>query len=360
MNRSIVTCTGALLALCLATPLLAQQAIPLDTAAINRLGLVFTAVARAEAGSGTRLPATVIAAPDAMSALHAVHEGVLESWRVQAGESVAAGAVLAVIQSPAVLELQQQWVAARASADQAAYALTRDQSLFDQGIIARQRLQESERAAQAAGFAQQALAAALAQAGHDAAALAALQNGEGIGRYSIRAPFAGVVTALPHRTGDMIQSGEAVVSVSGGGLWVSAELPARLASRVQPGQSLTLADSDASLVVRQIEQAFEESTQTAELLAAFDKPVSLRPGQVVTLVLPPQAEGLLVPAAAVVHNGADTVVYVRTVEGVEARTLVLQPNGADYLATAGLAGGEQVVVRGAALLKGITLGLGGE
>jgi len=360
MNHAIATCTATLLALTLAAPLLAQQAIPLDNAAINRLGLVFTAVAPAEANSGTRLPATVIAAADAMSVLHAVHGGVLESWRVQAGESVAVGTVLAVVQSPAVLELQQQWVAARAGAEQAAFALTRDQSLFEQGIIARQRLQESERAAQAAGFSQQALAAALTQAGHDTAALAALQSGEGLGRYNIRAPFAGVVAALPHRTGDMIQPGEALVSLNGEGLWVSAELPARLASRIQPGQPLALADSEVTLVVRQIEQAFEESTQTAELLAAFDAPVALLPGQVVTLILPPQADGMLVPAAAVVHNGGDTVVYVRTVQGVEARTLTLQPNGADYLATSGLASGEQVVVRGAALLKGITLGLGGE
>jgi len=354
------TCGGVFLSLCLAAPLLAQLDIPLDTAAINRLGLVFTAVTRADPSSGTRLPATVIAAPDALSELRAVHGGVLESWQVQAGEQVAAGAVLAVLQSPAVLELQQQWMAARAADQQAQFALGRDQDLFSQGIIARQRLEESARVAQTASFSQQALAAALAQAGHDSAALEALQGGTGLGRYTIRAPFAGVVTTLPHRTGDMIEPGEAVVSVSGEALWASAELPARLAGRVQSGQGLMLAGSGLTLQVRQIEQAFEESTQTAELLASFDMPVALRPGQVVTLVLPPQAEGVLVPSAAVVHNSGDTVVYVRTADGVQARTLVLQPNGTDYLATAGLAAGEEVVVRGAALLKGITLGLGGE
>jgi hypothetical protein len=40
--------------------------------------------------------------------------------------------------------------------------------------------------------------------------------------------------------------------------------------------------------------------------------------------------------------------------------ITLQPLGADYLATTGVAAGEQVVVRGASVLKGITLGLGGE
>jgi hypothetical protein len=45
---------------------------------------------------------------------------------------------------------------------------------------------------------------------------------------------------------------------------------------------------------------------------------------------------------------------------VESRVLDLQPFGSDYLAIAGIDAGAEVVVRGAALLKGIQLGLGGE
>ena len=51
-------------------------------------------------------------------------------------------------------------------------------------------------------------------------------------------------------------------------------------------------------------------------------------------------------------------VFVRTASGIEARQVTLQPMGPDYLAIAGLDSGEEVAVRGAAVLKGIKAGFG--
>ncbi len=84
------------------------------------------------------------------------------------------------------------------------------------------------------------------------------------------------------------------------------------------------------------------------------------PGQLVTLRLAAGSTGVLVPADAVVRTGDASIVYVRQPGGVEARTLQLRVHGSDYLAESGVSAGEEVVVRGAALLKGIQLGLGGE
>ena len=67
---------------------------------------------------------------------------------------------------------------------------------------------------------------------------------------------------------------------------------------------------------------------------------------------------MLVPAAAVTHSGSDTTVYVRHADGVEARPISLLPLGNHYLATEGIAPGEELVIEGAALLKGIQIGLG--
>src|SRR5690606_15381310 len=134
----------------------------------------------------------------------------------------------------------------------------------------------------------------------------------------------------------------------------------RLAARVQPGDTLRLADRDATLVVRQKDRSLAAGSQTIGILAEFTSAIELLPGQIVSLQLPPQADGIVVPADAVVHNGNATTVFVRVPDGVESRLLDLQPIGTDYLAIDGLTAGEEVVVRGAALLKGITLGLGGE
>lgn len=342
-------------------PLSAQELIPLDAATVNRLGLVFMPVTAPDTSTGARFPANVTASPRTESEVHALHGGVLESWQVQAGQQVAAGTVLAIVRSPDVLALQQEWVAAQAADQNASYALERDQSLFDQGVIARQRLQESERQAREARFTLQALQAALEQAGFSAQELLALQSeGRELGRYRIKAAIGGIVAHLDHRAGDMIEAGAAVVAVTGDTLWISAELPAALAARVAVGQTLRLADTGAALLVQQKEQALDDQTQTVGVLAEFTDPVTLLPGQIVTLLLPPQADGIVVPADAVVRNGADTVVFVKVAQGVESRVLSLQPLGPDYLARDGLEVGDEVVVRGASVIKGITLGLGGE
>lgn len=349
------------LLLTLAASSLQAQQITLDAAMSNRLGLVFQAVTAPDSGAGTRFAATVIASPQAVSEIHALHSGVLAGWQVQPGQEVTAGQLLAVLRSDDVLALQQDWVAAAAQAELAGKALARDQSLFADGIIAAQRLQASEREAQAASFAAGALSVQLENSGYGAAERAALRSNQpSPGHYLVKAPAAGTITHLRHVTGDLIAEGESILALTGGGLWISAEIPARLATRLSVGQSLQLADSNGTLRVQQFDKSVDVATQTLGLLAEFTTDSGLLPGQVVSVLLPPQSTGVLVPAEAVVRNGNDRVVYVRNTNGVEARSLTLQPLGADYLATTGLQAGEEVAVRGAAVLKGITLGLGGE
>jgi len=338
-----------------------QQRIPLDTATVNRLGIVYQAVATPGSGDGARFAATVIASPQAVSELHAVHDGVLEGWQVQPGQRVSAGQLLAVLRSDSLAVMQQQWVAAAAQADLMAQALTRDEGLHADGIIATQRLQIAERDAAASSFDAAALAAQLSRSGYGNTERAALRNGKTTaGLYYVKAPADGVITHLRHVTGDLITAGESVLAITGDSLWVTAEIPARLASLVATGQPLQLADHNAALTVRQLDQSVDTTSQTLGLLAEFSGPQTLLPGQVVTVVLPAREVGVVIPAEAVVRNGDDRVVFVRNGDGVESRVLTLQPLGADYLATTGVAAGEQVVVRGASVLKGITLGLGGE
>lgn len=362
--RSIARCVAlavALAATVYAVPLRAQERIPLDAAATNRLGLMFATLAAPDAGDGAQFPARVSASPLEASELHAVHGGILEAWHVQPGDAVEAGAVVASLRSASALALQQDYVAAEAAQRQASFEHERDRRLFEQGIIAEQRLRETERRAREASFRLQAAELALAQTGFDPAGLTALrEQGTALGIYRIRAPFAGTLAHLNHVAGDRVEEGDALATFAGERLWIRADLPASLATRVATGQRLRLVDGGAELVVRTKDGAVDAATQTVGVQAEFVDAVDLLPGQLVTLALPSQADGVLVPADAVVRSGSDMLVYVRRPDGVEARVVELQPLGANYLATHGLAAGDAVVVRGASLLKGITLGLGGE
>lgn len=339
----------------------AQQQLPLDSATEHRLGLVFTRLGAPDQQAGAVVPGQVTSSPLEQSAVVALHGGVLDSWAVAPGDVVAEGDLLGLVRSPAVLALQQGWREARAADALTATALQRDQRLFDDGVISESRLLQTQRERQASQAALDAAAAQLTSVGFGNTERDALvQSSAQLGFYRLTARHAGRVSHLQVRPGQAVVEGAPLVELASDTLWVSAEVPARLAATLEPGQLLGIERSGVTLTLRQRDQGIDSTTQTVGILAEFDAPADFLPGQLVNLVLPSMATGVLVPADAVVRNGDQTSVYVRSTGGVESRVLQLQVLGSDYLATSGIAIGEEVVIRGAALLKGIELGLGGE
>lgn len=356
-------CRFILLGLALAAPALslAQEFIALHASTAHRLGLAFMRVEAPDAGGGSALPARVISSPLQQATVAATQAGVLENWAVAPGAVVAAGQLLGRVRSPEVLALQQAWLDARAEEALRSAALRRDQQLLDEGVIAASRLQQTGREALAAQAALQTSTAQLRAAGFDTAAMTALaQNGADLGYLRVLAPQAGTIAHLQVLPGAAVAAGTALVALVSEQLWLEAAVPARLAAALSEGQNLQVDGSATPLLLRQRDQAIDVATQTIGILAEFQGATPFLPGQLVTLRLPAGDGGVLVPADAVVRTGADTIVYVRQRDGVEARSLELRVHGSDYLAGAGITAGEEVVVRGAALLKGIQLGLGGE
>ena len=142
-------------------------------------------------------------------------------------------------------------------------------------------------------------------------------------------------------------------------LWLEAAVPAVLAASLEVGDRLQLTDTDRTAILKYKNAAVNPTTQMVDIMAALEQSQTALPGQTLMLTLPPLARGVLVPAAAVTHSGNATTIYVRSENGIEARAVALLPMGNNYLATGGISPGEELVVEGAALLKGIQLGLGG-
>ncbi|TFH73764.1 efflux RND transporter periplasmic adaptor subunit [Gammaproteobacteria bacterium LSUCC0112] len=353
----------ALLIPALVTAAHAQEAIPLAADDLQRMAIVFAPVQAVAGTDGDRVPATVISPPDVSGTLNALFEGQLQSWHVETGAEVSVGQLLATLRSEDLLLAQQMFMDAAIALSHADAALTRDQRLFDEGIIAEQRLQASKRDQQLAAVAESSARRRLSSAGFSNNELSQLQRGNStLGQYQLKAPVAGIVSQRLVQAGAQVSDGDALLGLrSSDPLWVSARVPARLAGSLQAGSTLTLANSSATLTLRQIDKQIDSVNQTIGIQAELDagSPMALMPGQIVTLILPPAERGVRVPAEAVVHAGEETTVYVRTSSGAEARVLQLTPSGRHYIAADGLRAGEEVVVQGAAVLKGIQLGLGG-
>lgn len=339
----------------------AQELIPLQASEMQRLAIVFAPVQPVASSDGDRVPATVISQPNVPATLNALFAGQVQRWHVQPGATVGAGETIATLRSEDLLAAQLAYLDANTTLAGAEAALTRDQQMFDTGIISAQRLQATVREHQQAVAAAAATQSLLQSAGITSQDLSDLAGRPTtLGEYTVRAPTDGVVTRRLVAAGQTVTDGEALVAFRGETpLWLSARVPARLAVTLSAGDTLTLADYPDQLTLRQVDQQIDPLSQTIGLQAEFSTDAAFIPGQLVTLILPPSEQGIKVPSEAVVHTGDETTVYVRTPQGAEARTLDLRPSGRHYIARQGLRAGDAVAVQGAAVLKGIQLGLGG-
>ncbi len=337
-----------------------QELIELSDEDLARLAIIFAPVTEIDRQSGSRFPATVTVSPESASVLLAPYSGTVVRWHESTGAMLDSGAVLATIRSQDVLEIQNQWLDAASQLVQAEFEKTRDEKLFAEGVISQQRLQSSLRQYQQTQSLADVTVARLQQAGFTRSEINSLADTTaGLGRYELRAASTGV---LSHRAVDVGQFVEAYAELASmqlsGQAWLKIQLPARIGSSLESGHPLTLAGTGERLILRQKNLEIDETTQTIELLAEFESAVNYLPGRVVTVIVAPAFGGVLVPADAVVHNGNNTVVYVQSGSAIEARILNLEAAGSNYIARAGLSVGEMVVIQGAAVLKGIQLGLG--
>lgn len=342
--------------------LAAQEQLAISEAEFERLAIVFSPAVDADARTGNHFPATVISSPDTASVVTAPYAGNLNKWHIQPGSGVKPGEALATMRSQDILDIQKDWLIAISENEHARISLERDQKLLEQGIISGQRLQQTQREFRQTQLALETAAHSLDAAGFNDMEKQTLQEGQtGLGIYTLRATVAGTLTHRAYKAGEYIEAYSEVATVhKDGPPWLSATVPARLGTALSSGHPLSIAHTDHSLTLRQRDHEVDSTTQTVEILAEFDDNVDYLPGQVLTVLLPPVEQGVYIPSDAVVHSGDETTVFVRSENGVEARILDLHPAGNNYLARSGIAPGEEVVVQGASVLKGMQLGLGGE
>ena len=345
----------------LSASLSAQEIVPINSEDVTRMGIVFAPAMPVDTSAGARYAATVVNSPDSAASLTTPWAGTLVSWALIPGQSAKAGTILATVSSHSILPLQNTWIEAVSALEAANFELRKDESLYEQGVISQQRLTKTRLLKKQAMFAERTARSHLAQGGFDTAKLEALRKqGSGLGEFYLVAQADGVLSQRMYNVGSYVKAGQIIATLNAGThRWVSAHVPARAAEPLKIGHQLSIANSNETLTLRQKDLVIDSSNQTIELLAEFDADTSFTTGRVLTLVLPPAGKGVLIPDRAVVHTGGETIIYVRKVAGIEARTLELQSIGADYLAPEGIAVGEEIAIQGTAVLKGIQLGLGG-
>lgn len=232
--------------------------------------------------------------------------GTIEEVAVRAGDRVKKGQLLIRIDARSAAQAaaagEAQFASAQATLELAKKELERQQQLFAQGYIsqaAEDRALAKFKVAEAQAHAQGAMAS---QAATEA------------GFYSIRAPYAGVVSEVPAVQGDMAMPGHPLLTLyDPAALRVTAHVPHSVAAKGFDAAMLEISGTEVKPAHLKILPAVDAGTNTVEV--RFDLPPSydIVPGAFARVETGPNAgaSGIVrVPLAAVVKRAELVGVYV--------------------------------------------------
>jgi membrane fusion protein, heavy metal efflux system len=360
--------------------------VTLTAAAIEAEGIALEPASLRVLHASIRVPARIAFNGERMAHVGSPVRGRVAELLASLGQEVGAGDALLVIDSPELGEAQSEFLQRKSATETAApgvdlarNAYERGKALYDQNqglpLTEVQRRETELRAAQAilraAETAEQAARNRLVLLGMSSEAIERVSATGAIDpRYSVHAPLAGQVIEREVTLGELVgPDREALLVLADlSHLWILADVPDGRLSEVRagaPARVLLGASEDhwCDGTVSFISPAVDSSTRTAQVrIEANDRHPELRPGvfaQAEIVVLEGHADDetpvLAVPESAIqrVEGASSVFVAVPGEPGTFARRAVLAGPAREGFVPihSGLAEGEQVVVRGAFLLK---------
>ncbi|MEA1673256.1 efflux RND transporter periplasmic adaptor subunit [Nitrospirillum sp. BR 11163] len=304
-----------------------------------------------------RVTATVTADQD-----HIVHiapriAGVVAEARKKLGDAVAAGEVLALIDSTEVADARAEYLAARENEELARTTAAREEALWRQRISPERDYLQAKAAAAEAGIRTGRARHSLQALGLDETSVRS--KSANLQRLDLRSPIAGHVIARGATRGDRLAAdADAYVVADLASLSLTFPVYARDLPFVAVGKELGVSGADgrtATARVTHVGPVLDPATGAAPVVATLENPDgSWRPGDFATGTLAADAQeaALLVPEDAVVTLEGRTQVFVPVPGGYERRPVTLgRGDGTRVEVLAGLQPGDSVTAGNAFILK---------
>jgi len=289
-------------------------------------------------------------------------DGIVRRVHVDLGQEVERGQVLAELSSPRIAEAKSELLKAVAEESVSSETLSRERDLFDQKLIAPQRLRDAEARHTTALASLRAAEQMLLDLGFDRQTLEQIvAEQETRSVVPLVAPFAGTVVARDAVIGDMATMGDQMFSVTDlSTLWLKLAVSERDVTGLRVGQRVEIhsqaLDREVTGTLTWISNRFDETTRMAEVRAEVANPdKSLRAGMFVdaNITVGESAASLLVPRDTVHRFGGNPFVFVRiSADLYELRRVETTPASENLTAiTAGLTESDLVAVEQSYLLK---------
>jgi len=302
-----------------------ERAIAMSAAQIKTAGIAIDNAQPALIQERLHLPAQVKANAERSVALAAPAAGIVQSVLVSNGAFVKKGQALVTVNSPAVAGWRADAAAARARLALAQTVQAREQTLWEQGISARQDLDAAQAALQEAR-----IAAAAARSRLDALGIGTGRDASSdnvSSTVTLRAPYDGVVVERPVVAGQSVDETRLLLTVADlSQVWVEAAVPGVNLAQVSVGMparvSIAAQPRELEGTVSFVGPVLGEATRMATARVILpNRDGRLRPGMLadVDLMGQPGEVAVTVAADAVQTVHERSVVFVRTGTGFRAQ-----------------------------------------
>lgn len=350
------------------TPLThAADNVVLTAQQIQTLGIVTAPLPTKSNGDVSGLPAQVVVPGNQLFVMSAPMPGLVEQTLVGVGDSVRKGQVMATLQSPAFAEAQRGYLQASVQDQLARDNLTRDDSLFKDGIIAESRFRQSKGAALEAHAALAERKQLLRLSGMNDSALSKLRDGDLSNSLTLTAPIDGVVLEKTVSAGQRLDAAVPMFKVAKlTPLALEIQAPVAMTRDLKVGAVIDIPAFNASGKLTAIGRGLTGTNQSVLLRGIITKGTeNLRPNQFVEASIATGGGNTgsqwEIPNSAISRIDGKSMIFVSTAQGFRAQTVTIKNEGSqNSVITAALKGDEQIAVRGVSSLKSSLLGIGAE
>jgi len=300
------------------------QDVAVSTAQVERMDIKLSVVRPTNRETVALLPGTVVPALNSRVVAATPFGGTVVQVHVVPGQSVTKGMPLVTISSRELLDAISQLAQAEAELQMADALARRKRTLVEKNFQNATVAEEAE--------AQVAKIKAVMEQHKRAISLGGITLGES-GQFTIPALAEGrIVETLAVPGGKLDVMAAAVTIDTSNELWIEAQVPLDLVSRIRPGDPVQVLDGPESKVVS-IGGSLDRMTRSALMLVTVPVDSGLISGQMVTLSVMRQAEtgSLAVPYQAVSRINDHYGVFVRNNSGFTLVPVTLRgrsPSGA--------------------------------
>ncbi|MEE4814670.1 efflux RND transporter periplasmic adaptor subunit [Pseudomonas alliivorans] len=279
--------------------------------------------------------------------------GVVESVKVELGQSVKKGQVLAVIASQQISDQRSELSAAQRRQELARLTLQREKKLWEDRISAEQDYQQARQAFQEADI-------SLSNARQKLSAIGASVSPTAGNRYELIAPFDAMVVEKHLAIGEVVSDASNAFTLSDlSRVWATFGVAPKDLDKVIVGRPVTVSAPDLNARVEgrigYVGSLLGEQTRAATVRVTLANPNGAwRPGLFVSVDVAAEQSQVAVslPESAIQTVEDKPSVFVRNDEGFQLTPVTLGRSDGGYVEIVqGLAAGSQVAATGSFILK---------